>query len=76
VRLRIRDDGPGIPEELIREIDKPFFSTKPEGWGLGLPTCRSIVSEIGGELSIASEPERGTRVAVALRPSGVRELAS
>jgi signal transduction histidine kinase len=76
VRVRIEDTGRGIPPDLIRQIDKPFFSTKHEGWGLGLPTCRSILSEIGGELTIESAPERGTRVAIALRPSVVRELAS
>ena len=68
IRIRIEDTGRGIPEELVRHIDTPFFSTKSEGGGLGLPTCRSIVAEIGGELSIESEPDRGTRVTVLLRP--------
>jgi two-component system, NtrC family, sensor kinase len=76
VRLRIRDTGHGIPEGLIRQIDKPFFSTKPEGWGLGLPTCRSIVSEIGGEMMIDGAPGRGTLVTVLLKPALVREMAS
>lgn len=75
VRVAIEDTGHGIPAEIIRQIDKPFFSTKPEGWGLGLPTCRSIVSEIGGELKIESEPDRGTLVTVHLKPALVREMA-
>ena len=76
IRLRLEDTGRGIPDEIIKQIDKPFFSTKPEGWGLGLPTCRSIVSEIGGEMLIESEVERGTSVTVKLRPVLVRELAN
>jgi signal transduction histidine kinase len=69
IRLRLEDTGRGIPAEIIKQIDTPFFTTKPEGWGLGLPTCRSIVSEIGGEMLIESVLERGTSVTVKLRPA-------
>jgi signal transduction histidine kinase len=67
VTIEIRDNGVGIPPELLRQVERPFFTTKADGWGLGLPTCRSIVSEMGGEMRIESEVGRGTRVTVRLQ---------
>jgi signal transduction histidine kinase len=68
VTLEVTDNGPGIPEELQRRIFEPFFTTKPqqEGSGLGLPLCRSIVEGHGGTMRLASQPGRGTTVAVSL----------
>lgn len=45
VRLRVADDGPGIPRELRSEIFRPGFSTKARGWGIGLSLARRIVEE-------------------------------
>lgn len=64
--LCIRDTGPGIPPEIEREIFKPFFSTKPEGTGLGLCIAQRIVSNHGGRIEIASRPGRGTCVSIRL----------
>ncbi|NOT32775.1 MAG: hypothetical protein HOP12_01260 [Candidatus Eisenbacteria bacterium] len=69
VRLDVVDTGRGIPAELLAEVDQPFVTTKENGTGLGLPTCRSIVSGVGGELSIESEVGKGTRVIVRLAPA-------
>jgi signal transduction histidine kinase len=62
VRVEIHDTGMGIPPELCERIFEPFFTTKPVGvgTGLGLAICRRLVSEMGGELSVESEPGRGT----------------
>lgn len=54
VELVIADTGPGIPDTVARELFRPFFSTKPEGTGLGLAVCRSIVGEYGGSLRFAN----------------------
>jgi signal transduction histidine kinase len=51
VRVRVSDNGPGIPRELGKRIFQPGFSTKEHGWGIGLPLARRIIEENhGGEL--------------------------
>jgi signal transduction histidine kinase len=59
VRVRVSDNGPGIPRELSKRIFEPGFSTKERGWGIGLPLARRIIEENhGGELVLAPS-ERG-----------------
>lgn len=65
--IKIEDDGPGIPAEHLDKIFDPFFTTKTGGTGLGLPICKKIVEDHGGEISVKTEPGRGTEVAVNLR---------
>ncbi|MFO0838634.1 MAG: protoglobin domain-containing protein [Phycisphaerae bacterium] len=66
VQLRVEDDGHGMDEELQRRAFQPFFTTRARGTGLGLPICKRIIEEHGGELSIESTPGRGTNVTVSL----------
>jgi C4-dicarboxylate-specific signal transduction histidine kinase len=56
--LTIRDNGTGIPPEIIDKIFDPFFTTKDvgEGMGLGLSICHRIVEASGGKISVHSEP--------------------
>ena len=66
-RIRIADDGPGIPRELRTRVFEPGFSTKPGGWGVGLALARRIVEEgHGGRLALASA-DRGATFDVILR---------
>ena len=59
VRVRVKDNGPGVPKELGNRIFEPGFSTKDHGWGIGLPLARRIVTENhGGEL-LLTPSERG-----------------
>jgi signal transduction histidine kinase len=67
IRAEVEDTGRGIEPGEIARVEEPFVTTKENGTGLGLPTCRSILSGIGGEMRLASEPGRGTRVTVELR---------
>ena len=59
VRVRVSDNGPGVPRELGKRIFEAGFSTKAHGWGIGLPLARRIVQENhGGDLLLAPS-ERG-----------------
>lgn len=57
--VEVTDSGCGIPEEDREKIFEPFFSTKKEGTGLGLPIVKKIVEAHGGSISLSSNPERG-----------------
>ncbi|MNS68504.1 Sensor protein FixL [compost metagenome] len=48
--LQVLDRGPGLPPEIAERLFEPFFTTRPDGLGLGLNICRSIVESMGGEL--------------------------
>jgi signal transduction histidine kinase len=58
IELKIKDNGNGIPKELMDKIFQPFFTTKPagQGTGLGLSISYDIVKAHGGELSVDSKP--------------------
>ena len=59
VRVRVADNGPGVPAKLGARIFEPGFSTKERGWGIGLPLARRIVRDNhGGELQLTPS-ERG-----------------
>jgi PAS domain S-box-containing protein len=60
VRITIRDEGPGIPQENLANIFDPFFTTKQKRSGLGLATSYSIIKNHGGSLAVESEPGQGT----------------
>ncbi|MCX7717695.1 MAG: ATP-binding protein [Candidatus Sumerlaeaceae bacterium] len=62
--IRIADNGPGIPEDHLRRILEPYFTTKETGTGLGLAIVSRIVEEHGGRLDMASKPGEGTAVSM------------
>ena len=66
LELAIRDTGCGITPELISRIQEPFFTTKPNGNGLGLSICRSIIRNVGGRIEIESGVGVGTEIRVLL----------
>jgi signal transduction histidine kinase len=66
VRVRVRDDGPGIPSEIADKIFKPFFTTRSKGTGLGLAIVRNIVNAHGGTIKAATAPQGGAEVVLAL----------
>ena len=71
VAVDVRDDGPGIPEELHQRVFEPFYTTKAdgEGTGLGLSICLGIVKEHGGRITLESHPGAGATFTVEL-PAG------
>jgi PAS domain S-box-containing protein len=68
VVVEVRDTGPGIPPEVLGRLFDPFFTTKPVGvgTGLGLTICHGIVTALGGEIAVQSEPGRGALFRVSL----------
>jgi two-component system, cell cycle sensor histidine kinase and response regulator CckA len=65
-RLRVCDTGRGMTAEVKARIFEPFFTTKETGTGLGLNSVAFTVDQLGGTLSVDSEPGAGTCVAVRL----------
>jgi signal transduction histidine kinase len=61
VRVRVEDDGPGMPDEVLEHLFEFFITTKGEGkgTGLGLPTVKFLVEADGGTLSVVSRPGEG-----------------
>jgi signal transduction histidine kinase len=66
VALELIDTGWGMDEHTLGHMFDAFFSTKPGGSGLGLPTARKIIEAHGGQIGVQSEPGRGTRFTVKL----------
>jgi signal transduction histidine kinase len=66
VEIAVRDTGPGIQPEVGKRLFEQFFTTKPQGTGLGLYICRQIVDEHGGELRWESRSGHGTTFTVHL----------
>ncbi|KAG2480375.1 MAG: putative Histidine kinase [Nitrosopumilales archaeon] len=56
VIVEIEDSGSGIPQENISKIFEPLFTTKPTGTGLGLVSCKNIVEQHGGTISVSNNP--------------------
>ena len=66
IRIEVIDTGTGITPEVLKEVFRPFFTTKPQGLGLGLPLAKRIVEGFGGQMTIDSQPGVGTTVRIDL----------
>lgn len=66
VMVTVEDNGPGIPESQMAAVFEPLWTTRPQGTGLGLPICRDILTRLGGDISIESEPGKGTSVTIVI----------
>jgi two-component system C4-dicarboxylate transport sensor histidine kinase DctB len=66
--VRIRDSGPGIPEQVAQHLFEPFFTTKPsgKGLGLGLAISSSIVQAMNGQLTAHNHAQGGAEFVVRL----------
>ena len=64
--VTVEDNGLGMNDETLARALDLFFTTKPEGTGLGMAIARSVVERHGGTLAVQSRPGRGTRVTVRL----------
>lgn len=66
IEITIKDNGIGIPPENLKRLFDTFFTTKPNGTGLGLPITRRIVEEHQGSISVSSELHQGTQFTIRL----------
>lgn len=60
IQISVRDTGPGMDVGVLEQIFTPYFSTRPEGSGLGLPLARQLVEAHGGLLTVSSVPGNGS----------------
>jgi PAS domain S-box-containing protein len=66
VQVCVSDNGSGIPADVQAHLFEPFVTSKPQGLGLGLSICRSIIAAHGGDLRAVDNPTGGTSFFVAL----------
>ena len=69
ISIAIKDNGPGIPEQDLARVLKPFFSTKKDnhGSGMGLYICSEIIQRFQGSLIISNNPDAGVMVQIILK---------
>jgi C4-dicarboxylate-specific signal transduction histidine kinase len=66
IRITVDDSGPGFEAGTEDQVFQPFFTTRPEGIGMGLAICLSIVEAHGGRISAGNRPEGGGRIRIEL----------
>ena len=68
IQIEVRDDGVGMPPDVLANMFEPFFTTKEHGrgLGLGLAISRNIVDRHAGKIAVASEAGRGTSFTITL----------
>jgi signal transduction histidine kinase len=76
VSVLFQDNGCGIPEENMKKIFEPLFTTKPKGIGLGLAISRRLVEQNGGKIEVASQVGQGTTFTVKLPIEQRRKTAN
>jgi signal transduction histidine kinase len=65
--IEVRDDGTGMDEEQLARLFVPFFTTKPQGTGLGMSVVKKIVEAHGGHIEVESGPGQGSCIRIRLK---------
>lgn len=66
VEISVRDEGPGITPQVLKNLFVPFFTTKERGTGLGLAISQRMVEEMGGRIDVVTQPGAGSTFTVSL----------
>src|SRR3970040_2720873 len=64
--VEFRDTGDGAPTEHLPKIFEPFYTTKRRGTGLGLTIAEGLVTDLGGQIEVRSQPREGTTFRILL----------
>ncbi|GAE24733.1 two-component sensor histidine kinase [Halalkalibacter wakoensis JCM 9140] len=64
--IEVKDNGKGMPDSVLKQLGKPFFTTKERGTGIGIPLCKKIIEDHGGSFRVNSAYSIGTTVIVSL----------
>ena len=76
LRLEIADTGRGIREEAVKNIFEPFYTTKEQGLGLGMPYAKKIIEQHGGSIACDSRLDEGTTIRIAMpAPEGANNAS-
>jgi len=73
IAIEVADTGPGISEEVMRNLFTPFFTTKSVGSGLGLYTSKEIIEKMGGNISVHCVKDKGCAVTLSFPLAGEKE---
>ena len=73
VLVAVRDSGPGLNPTNAERVFEPFYTTKPQGMGMGLAICRSIIEAHGGRMWASANEPRGA-VFQFIMPTGEDEV--
>jgi len=74
VRIDVADTGPGIPPQIQEKIFTPFFTTKAQGTGLGLPICHKLINLHDGFITVSNNTPRGTVFTIELPACSVHDI--
>ncbi len=75
VDISIADTGPGLSPDIAERLFQPFVTTKPQGMGVGLSICRTIVEAHGGKIWAVPNPGGGTVFHLTVRRASAQEMA-
>ncbi|WP_426128906.1 sensor histidine kinase [Pararhizobium sp. PWRC1-1] len=75
VQIVVGDNGPGITPDALQKLFHPFFTTKPEGMGLGLSLCATLVERVDGRIEAANIPGSGASFTIFLPEAQAQDTA-
>ena len=73
LRIEVADNGKGIPPAILPRIFTPFFTTRVDGTGLGLPLVQKAIVSHDGSIEVASQEGQGTRFLIRLPLGALHE---
>lgn len=73
LQIRVRDNGPGISEDIIDRVFDPFFTTRSQGTGLGLAVVAMTVSNHGGEITVKNNPTGGAEFLISFPMANITD---
>ena len=74
VFIDVADTGPGIPPQILEKIFTPFFTTKAQGTGLGLPICCKLIKLHNGDIRVSSDDRNGTVFTIELPACSTQDI--